>query len=334
MPTTTFMGLLLPTVGQTTGTLWASEVNDALTSVDSHDHTSGRGVRVPTAGLNIDATVDFQSNQATNVSAVGLFPRLNPAPDLRTLSDAGTDGDLFWTDANGAQVQLTKNGTLNFQASGGIGGDYASSTATVNYDNSTKTFTFNQSSNFPAKLSTGDVQLRETSNGVTNNVALKSPSGLAASYSLLFPAQLPAQTSNLQVTSAGQMTSSYYAEGFFSASIFVGGVKFSGSFLKNQCSYRRQGAYVDAYGYVSTLGVLPSASNQQAWVASLPFTSSDQTGQSVLTIGNWGGVPFSQGELPASSTYFILLSGSYQSSWTQAGGLSTVIEFKASYRTP
>ena len=43
---TTYMNLTLPTVGTTVGPTWASLLNTAITSIDSHDHSSGKGATI------------------------------------------------------------------------------------------------------------------------------------------------------------------------------------------------------------------------------------------------------------------------------------------------
>lgn len=65
------MNLDLPTVGVTVGPTWASQLNTAITSIDSHDHTSGKGVQIPSAALNIDADVDWGNQNITNVTNIG-----------------------------------------------------------------------------------------------------------------------------------------------------------------------------------------------------------------------------------------------------------------------
>ena len=44
--TTTNMGLVLPTPGERLGPTWATDLNTALTLVDSHDHSSGKGIQI------------------------------------------------------------------------------------------------------------------------------------------------------------------------------------------------------------------------------------------------------------------------------------------------
>ena len=63
--TTPNMNLVLPDVGVEVGPLWATEQDNAFAAVDAHDHTSTKGKKVPTAGLNINDDLTFNSNDAT-----------------------------------------------------------------------------------------------------------------------------------------------------------------------------------------------------------------------------------------------------------------------------
>jgi hypothetical protein len=71
MPTTPNMNLDLPTVSTTLGPAWATQLNEAIgvdgTGIDAHDHTSGKGVRIPPAGLDISGDLTFGDNAATNL---------------------------------------------------------------------------------------------------------------------------------------------------------------------------------------------------------------------------------------------------------------------------
>lgn len=114
MPTTTNMNMELPTVGVTIDPTWASNLNDALTNkVDLHDHTTGLGVRVPSAGLNINADLSFQSNDATNLRSVALNNNVAtlPSGDIRALYASG--GNLYYNNNSGTPIQITTGSSLN-----------------------------------------------------------------------------------------------------------------------------------------------------------------------------------------------------------------------------
>ena len=151
--TTTYMNLTLPTVSSTIGPDWASQLNAALTVVDSHDHSSGKGQRVPVAGININADLPFNSKVASNIGAA-TFSNLSA-----TLSDLNTlyvnSGDLYFNDASGANIRLTASGALNTASVGGITGDYSSTSASVYYTDSTKTYTFEDSDSVNSDIEIG-----------------------------------------------------------------------------------------------------------------------------------------------------------------------------------
>ena len=69
--TTTEMLLSLPTLGGDPGT-YDDQLNASLARIDLHNHTTGLGVQVPTAGLDIDANLTFAGFAALNLSAAGF----------------------------------------------------------------------------------------------------------------------------------------------------------------------------------------------------------------------------------------------------------------------
>lgn len=110
---TNFLGLDLPTVTVTLGPEWANKVNAAFEVVDAHDHTSGKGVRIPTAGLNINADLDFNSSGALALSKAGFSDNSSPligANNVRSLYVA--DGNLYYTNESGTAVQITDGGAI------------------------------------------------------------------------------------------------------------------------------------------------------------------------------------------------------------------------------
>lgn len=95
----------------TVGPDWAQLLNTIVDVVDAHDHSSGKGLRVTTAGLNIDADLEFNGNDATELRSTRLESQgaalVDPA-DLRCVYAVG--GDLYYNNGSGAAVQIT-NGT-------------------------------------------------------------------------------------------------------------------------------------------------------------------------------------------------------------------------------
>lgn len=111
--TTTFLNLTLPVPTVRLGPAWASDIVTAFETIDSHDHTSGKGQQVPAAGLNINGNLDIQSNSLTDVASV-LFDPVGATPSGSTFANGVSvyDGDLYFTNTSGTAVQITDGGSL------------------------------------------------------------------------------------------------------------------------------------------------------------------------------------------------------------------------------
>lgn len=199
------MDLNLPIPGTTFGPAWASDVNTALELVDSHDHTSTKGVRVPSAGLNINATLSFQNQAASNVGELRLTTQTGTGTNNGALRSV--NGDLYYRDGVGNNVRITSGGALDASALGAIGGDYGISTALAAFYNANETFVFTRDTNEAAAMDLGPVTIRDTAASALG-VTVKSPTSLAAGYQLTLLTGLPASNALLMVTSAGQIYTS------------------------------------------------------------------------------------------------------------------------------
>jgi hypothetical protein len=203
MPTTPNMGMSLPTVSTTVGPTWATNLNDALTTiVDPHDHTSGKGVQIPTAGINIDDDLAFNNNDATLLRSVRLSEQsaaLSAATDLGCICNVG--GDFYWINGDGTAVQITDGGSLSATSLGGISG-LPSGTASAAF--AAATFTWRSATNQAATMDVGPVVIRDTAASALG-ITLQSPTGLAGAYALTLPSALPGATSFMRLTSAGVM---------------------------------------------------------------------------------------------------------------------------------
>ncbi len=206
---TPYMSLDLPVVSTTLGPEWATLLNAALTAVDNHDHTEGLGRKITSAALNINGDVAIGNNNLTGAKSYNMANQssaLGGATDVRSLYAVA--GELYYNDSVGNQIQLTSGGALNASSIGAIGGDYGSSTANVYYNSTSKTFFFDQNTDQRAKLDIGDLIIRETV-AAANGITIKSPSSLAASYSITLPAALPAANKMLQMSTTGVVTPEY-----------------------------------------------------------------------------------------------------------------------------
>jgi hypothetical protein len=113
MAITNFMNLNLPVVTQTLGPNWASQLNAALEVVDSHDHSSGKGVRVKTAGLDINSDLTFNSFRAIGLRAGQFSSQAVPLSGaLNSNSVYVSGGNLYFTNSSGIAIQLTDGGSI------------------------------------------------------------------------------------------------------------------------------------------------------------------------------------------------------------------------------
>ncbi len=195
------MGLTNPTVSTTVGPDYARQISADLDLLDAHDHSPNFGPPVPTSGLNINADLSFQSNDATMLRSTQYDDQTAalPSTDLRAVYAFG--GNLYYNNGSGSNVQITSGSSIVGTA-GSING-LPSGTAAVNYNSGSGTFQFLQATTTPANMSTGGIAIIEATAGKTNAVTLQSPTSLAASYTLIQPAALPGSTKFLTVASDG-----------------------------------------------------------------------------------------------------------------------------------
>jgi len=191
------MGLPIPIPSVDPGPDYANNLAASLLQVDSHNHTTGQGVQIPPAGLNINSALTFQNNPATNLSYAALTAGLSASTTVQSLSSAPASGinELWYTDSNGLATQITKNGVVNAIAASIPGQSYASGT-----------FTWKQGagSNTPANFDIGSVTIRPNTALTSNGVQLTPPSAIASFYSVALPL-LPGSQSFLSLDASGNM---------------------------------------------------------------------------------------------------------------------------------
>jgi len=115
----TYLNITLPDVGTTLGPTWATQLNSAWQSLDSHDHSSGKGAQVPSAGISINANLSFAtagtSYKATDLESLKFTNNAgtaftSTAYDNSAFSEGGT-GELYYINSDNAKCQIT-NGTV------------------------------------------------------------------------------------------------------------------------------------------------------------------------------------------------------------------------------
>lgn len=190
------MNLPIATVGNEPGPNYAFDSNAAFTIIDQHDHSSGSGVQITPAGININSALTFGNNLATNLAASVYTSQASQAA-LQSTYVKGVD--LYYRDGNNNEIRLTTGGSIVGTA-GSISG-LPSGTAGVNFSGGV--FTFSASTNTPANIQVGSVLLG-------NNVALSKyltlapPAAMAANFNITLPS-LPVSQSILTIDNAGDM---------------------------------------------------------------------------------------------------------------------------------
>jgi hypothetical protein len=119
MAITPNMDLDLPSVSVTLGPEWATLLNAALTLVDSHDHSDGKGVKVTQLGLNITDDLELNDQYLTEVGSMRLVSQaatLVTAQDLRSIYSVL--GDLYYNNNSGTPIQITSGGSVTAASDG------------------------------------------------------------------------------------------------------------------------------------------------------------------------------------------------------------------------
>jgi len=111
---TPFMNLDLPTVSVTLGPDWATDLNTAIETIDSHDHTSGNGAQIPTSGININANLDFNDFSATDLLSTKFTSQGSPLSGASNANSVSvSSGNLYYVNGSGVSVQITSGSSLS-----------------------------------------------------------------------------------------------------------------------------------------------------------------------------------------------------------------------------
>ena len=113
---TNAMGLTVPVSGSTPGPLYATEVSSDLDIIAGHRHTgesNNDGYQVPTAGLDINEDLSFQSNNAISLRSTRFQNQsliLNGSGDVGCVYEKL--GDLWYNNSAGTPVQITSGASI------------------------------------------------------------------------------------------------------------------------------------------------------------------------------------------------------------------------------
>lgn len=204
MPGTTIspnMNLPVPVPGTEPGPDWANDLVADMYAIDSHDHSSGKGVPITPDGMDISADLPMGNNNLTEVRSVNFTAQGAPlalADDLGCLYVSGAD--LYYNDEAGNQVRITQSGSVT-GSSGTITG-LPSGTASASY--SAGTFTFQSATSTPANMAVGPLIIGRNA-ASSKTVSLTPHAAQAANFDMVFPAALPGSTLPVTVDASGNM---------------------------------------------------------------------------------------------------------------------------------
>lgn len=113
MPTsTTNMNLSIPLSGETN---YPTSVSSSFSNIDAHDHTSGKGVQIPAAGLASDSVttakiVDLNVTTAKIAANAVTRAKLVAVGQQQSGSIAFTTASTSYVDITGASITITTTG--------------------------------------------------------------------------------------------------------------------------------------------------------------------------------------------------------------------------------
>lgn len=201
------MSLPVPVVGSEAGPEYATDINNCLSLLDSHNHAAGSGVQIDPTGLNINADLDMQSNNLVAIRSLRLNEQsavLGDPSDLNCIYDV--DGDLYFNDGLGNNVRLTQNGSV-----AGTSGSIANlvAPASASYVAANDTFVWESDTNTPANMDCGSVILRKV-DANSPGITLQVPAAIASDYDVILPA-LPAALAAMLIDASGNITTTAWA---------------------------------------------------------------------------------------------------------------------------
>jgi hypothetical protein len=294
MPNTTtsqYMGMPVPVPTVDPGPQWATDLNTCLTTVDQHDHSTGKGTPVTPSGLNINSDLNFNANNAIGLRSSRYNVQASPLSGVSDLGCLYVSGvDLYYNDENGNQIRMTASGSVSGTA-GSITGLVPP--ANVTYTGFNQTFTFQSSTATAASLDGGSVTIRNLT-ASSPGITLSPPASLASNYTITFPNSLPSSSSYFITDPNGNISSLQRRSPTFQ--------KFTGS----------SGTYVTPSGVfylkVSLIGGGGGGGGQSGFPSS--GTNSSFGTNLLVAIGGAGGSPAAGGDSSGGIGGFGSLGGS------------------------
>ncbi len=204
----TNMNLPISTIAVDSGLNWEINLNASLFILDQHDHSSGSGVQIGPAGMNINSDLTMGGNNLTNIRTSRYNAQsaaLALATDLGCTYVAGVD--LYFNDINGNQIRLTQGGSIVGTA-GSISG-LPSGTASASF--AAGTFVWQSATNTSAVMDAGSIILRNNT-ASSKGLTLSPPSAMAADFGLTLPS-LPGSQKFMTLDASGNMSAPWAVDG-------------------------------------------------------------------------------------------------------------------------
>lgn len=180
-------------------TIWNKVISN-FSRLDSHTHTPGDGSYITSAALQIDGSISFNNNQATQLNAVIFESQTVDVADKQGLYVK--NGELVYRDQADNIVPITSAGGL-----AGTPGTIAGlvSPASASYDSLFGAFKFFADSNEYARLYSSDLVLSEfgVAGGFTTTLKVV---GNTQNYSLTLPTAAPAANTSFLFNASGVAT--------------------------------------------------------------------------------------------------------------------------------
>lgn len=195
------MGLSILIPGSSSGPGWATSLEADKLTIDSHTHVSGQGLQVPTAGVNINATLPFNTYGASSVGTIGLTSQSTTASGTGSIF-YNKSGNVYWNNASGVPIQLTTGNSINVASVGGITG-LGGTTGAFTYSDALKAFIATADTAKSAAIDAGAYTVRETNVANAKGVTIKSVSSMANDYNLTLPRAVPTSSGLMMMDTGG-----------------------------------------------------------------------------------------------------------------------------------
>ena len=96
------------------GPLYATDISGDLVLIDAHDHSSGKGVQITPQGLNINADLAFNQNNALTLRSARFTSQPSGLIGVGDVSSIYVRlGDLWYNNSAGTPVQVTAGGAIS-----------------------------------------------------------------------------------------------------------------------------------------------------------------------------------------------------------------------------